>query len=198
MSFSAISNILGAGILTMIMSTILGMGVPGVAAYVIVSSVSVPILIKMGVIPIVAHMFCLIYACLSNITPPVAISSYVAAGISGSDEFKTSIEAVKIAITGFVFPFFFLLNPELLIGAVDNVGLLVTLRLFITGLFGVFNIACGVEGILIGKLNKLERLVLFAVGLLAVDPGGVTDLIGLVLFLIIFTINRRRFNEEKN
>lgn len=116
MSYSATSNILVGGLFTMVMSTILGMGVPGVAAYVIVSSVSVPILIKLGVIPIVAHMFCLIYACLSNITPPVAISSYVAAGISGSNEFKTSIEAVKIGVTGFIFPFFFCLILSYLLG----------------------------------------------------------------------------------
>ena len=196
MSFSAISNVLGAGVLTMIMSVILGMGVPGVAAYVIVASVSVPILINMGVIPIVAHMFCLIYACLSNITPPVAISSYVAAGISGSNEFKTSLEAVKIGITGFIFPFFFLLNPELLIGAVEGVSLILVLRMFITGIFGVFNIACGVEGILINPLNKIQRVLLFGVGLLFVDPNLLTDLIGVGIFLVILIINRSKKVEK--
>lgn len=192
MSYSLTSNVLGAGILTMIMSTILGMGVPGVAAYVIVSSVSAPILINLGTLPIVAHMFCLIYACLSNITPPVAISSYVAAGISGANEFKTSIEAVKIGITGFIFPFFFLLNPELLIGAIDGVSLLVVLRMFLTGLFGVFNIACAFEGFLTNKLNNMQRIALFAVGLLAVDPNLKTDIIGILIFLGVYLFNRRK------
>ena len=196
MSSPAISNTLTAGILTMIMSIILGMGVPGVAAYVIVVSVSVPILIQMGSIPLVAHMFCLIYACLSNITPPVAISSYVAAGIAGADEFKTSVEALKIGITGFIFPFFFLMNPELLIGAVSDVGLVYLLRIFLTGLFGVFNIACTFEGMLIGKLNKIEQILLFGVGLLAVDPGFITDILGIGIFLIILMINRRRTVEK--
>lgn len=190
MSYSAISNVLGAGILTMIMSTILGMGIPGVAAYVIVASVSAPILINMGVIPIVAHMFCLIYACLSNITPPVAISSYVAAGISGGDEFKTSIQAVKIGITGFIFPFFFLLNPELLIGAVENVSLFTTLRMIITGLFGVFNISCSAEGFLLNRLNNIERLALAIVGLLFVDPNLYTDIAGVLIFIVILIKNR--------
>lgn len=196
MSSPAISNTLTAGILTMIMSIILGMGVPGVAAYVIVVSVSVPILIQMGSIPLVAHMFCLIYACLSNITPPVAISSYVAAGIAGADEFKTSVEALKIGITGFIFPFFFLMNPELLIGAVSDVGLVYLLRIFLTGLFGVFNIACAFEGMLIGKLNKIEQILLFGVGLLTVDPGFITDILGIGIFLIILMINRRRTVEK--
>lgn len=190
MSISAFNNLLLAGILTMIMSTILGMGIPGVAAYVIVSSVAAPILINMGALPIVAHMFCLIYACLSNITPPVAISSYVAAGISGSDEFRTSIEAVKISLTGFIFPFFFLLNPELLLGAVDF-SLLSFLRIFISGIFGVFNIACASQRYLVNRLSRIESIILFVLGLLLVDPETYTDLVALGVFIIILLKNRR-------
>ena len=84
-------NIYVTGLLVMIMSTILGMGVPGVAAYVIVQAVAVPVLIKAGVLAITSHLFCLIYACLSNITPPVAMSAYVASGIAGSDQTKTGL-----------------------------------------------------------------------------------------------------------
>lgn len=84
------------GLMVMIMSIILGMGVPGVAAYVIVVAVAIPVLIEIGAVPIAAHMFCLIYACLSNITPPVAMSSYVAAGIADSNQTKTSLLAVKL------------------------------------------------------------------------------------------------------
>ncbi len=197
MSSPFLSSSLTAGILTMVMSIILGMGVPGVAAYVIVASVSVPILIKLGVESIVAHMFCLIYACLSNITPPVAISSYVAAGIAGADEFKTSIEALKIGFTGFLFPFFFLMNPELLIGAVPEVNLLYLLRIFITGLFGVFNLSCAFEGMLLNKLNGLQRILLFGVGILSVDPKLITDFIGIGIFTKILLINRRQFIDEK-
>lgn len=111
----------------MIMSTILGMGVPGVAAYVIVAAVAVPVLTGVGVMPMAAHMFCLFYACLSNITPPVAMSSYVAAGIAHSDQTRTSLIAVKLGLTGFILPFFFLNNPLLLYssgqsGSGDAVG----------------------------------------------------------------------------
>ena len=102
------------GLFVMIMSTILGMGVPGVAAYVIVAAVAVPVLTGVGVMPMAAHMFCLFYACLSNITPPVAMSSYVAAGIAHSNQTRTSLIAVKLGLTGFILPFFFLNNPLLL------------------------------------------------------------------------------------
>ena len=111
------------GFMVMIMSIILGMGVPGVAAYVIVAAVAVPVLINVGATPMAAHMFCLIYACLSNITPPVAMSSYVAAGIAKADQTKTSIIAVKLGITGFIIPFFFLNNPVLLMGSSEGVPL---------------------------------------------------------------------------
>lgn len=94
------------GLFVMIMSTILGMGVPGVAAYVIVAAVAVPVLTGVGVMPMAAHMFCLFYACLSNITPPVAMSSYVAAGIAHSDQTRTSLIAVKLGLTGFIRPSF--------------------------------------------------------------------------------------------
>lgn len=196
MSSSAINNLLTGGILTMIMSIILGMGVPGVAAYVIVVSVAVPILINMGAVPIVAHMFCLIYACLSNITPPVAISSYVAAGISRADEINTSKEAVKIGITGFIFPFFFLLNPQLLIGVVENVEIMNIIRIFMTGMFGVFNIASGFNGYLFTNLEKIDRISLIIIGLLAVDPSFFTDIISIIVFLIVLFKNRRKLVEE--
>ena len=84
------------------------MGVPGVAAYVIVYVVAVPVLRGVGATEMAANMFCLIYACLSNITPPVAMSSYVAAGIADSNMTKTSLIAMKLGIAGFILPFFFL------------------------------------------------------------------------------------------
>ena len=88
------------GLMVMVMSIILGMGVPGVAAYVIVYAVAVPVLRGVGATEMAANMFCLIYACLSNITPPVAMSSYVASGIADSDMTKTSLIAIKLGIAG--------------------------------------------------------------------------------------------------
>lgn len=192
MSLSGMNSLLFAGFLVMVMSTILGMGVPGVAAYVIVVSVAVPVLLKLGANPIAAHMFCLIYACLSNITPPVAISSYVAAGIAGSNETKTSIIAVKLGITGFLLPFFFLQNPELLLGAVENVDMLYLLRIILTSTFGVFNIASAFEGIMKNRISIIERVLLFMVGLLMIDPNLLTDILGVVIFCVIFLRDYRR------
>ncbi|MBQ2047869.1 MAG: TRAP transporter fused permease subunit, partial [Schwartzia sp.] len=141
------------GLLVMIMSCILGMGVPGVAAYVIVQAVAVPVLIKAGTIPIIAHMFCLIYACLSNITPPVAMSAYVASGIAGSDQTKTGIWAVRLGLIGFLIPFFFLDNPILLIGVDPNATVSATLWTLASALLGTASLVMGLEGWIFGQAS---------------------------------------------
>lgn len=107
-------NSLLSALLAAVLCCVLGMGVPGVAAYVIVISVAAPALIGAGAEPIGAHLFCLFYACLSNITPPVAISAYVASGIAGADQTKTALAAVRLGAFGFLLPFFFLRGGLLL------------------------------------------------------------------------------------
>ncbi|MDY0287322.1 MAG: TRAP transporter permease [Sphaerochaeta sp.] len=177
-----------AGFMVMLMSIVLGMGVPGVAAYVIVSTVSVPVLIQAGAIPMAAHMFCLIYACLSNITPPVAMSSYVASGIADSDQTKTSLIAVKLGLTGFILPFFFLNNPILLLGTVANTPLLITLRAVLTSSIGVIVLSAGLQGYLLARLNIIARILLVVAGLLFIETKIITDLAALLISASIIVI----------
>jgi TRAP transporter 4TM/12TM fusion protein len=179
------------GFMVMIMSTILGMGVPGVAAYVIVAAVAVPVLIRVGATPMAAHMFCLIYACLSNITPPVAMSSYVAAGIAKASQTKTSLIAIKLGITGFILPFFFLNNPLLLIGSVGGISLLLTIRTLLTASIGVICLAAGTEGMLIKECSVITRILLIIVGLLAIDMKLQTDVLGIIVLIIIAVMQMR-------
>lgn len=176
-----------AGFLVMIMSIILGMGVPGVAAYVIVAAVAIPVLVEVGVNEMAAHMFCLIYACLSNITPPVAMSSYVAAGIADSNQTKTSLIAVKLGLVGFILPFFFLDNPVLLLGA-TNVGWIISLKAVITACVGTIALAAGLNGYLLNKCNMAERTLLVVSAITMIHPGAFTDIIGIVLFGAILVL----------
>ena len=171
-------NLYLTGLLVMIMSTILGMGVPGVAAYVIVEAVAVPVLIKVGALDIAAHMFCLIYACLSNITPPVAMSAYVAAGIAGSNQTKTGILSVRLGLVGFLIPFFFLGNPVLLIGADTALGMAESLWAMFTASVGTIALVGGLEGWFLQRSGWTERLILIAVAPLMLYPGTLTDWIG--------------------
>ena len=178
-------NIYVTGLLVMIMSTILGMGVPGVAAYVIVQAVAVPVLIKAGVLPLTSHLFCLIYACLSNITPPVAMSAYVASGIAGSDQTKTGLWAVRLGLIGFIIPFFFLDNPVLLIGVDPNAALPTTLWAVFSASVGTVALVAGLEGWLVQKCNIVERIILIAAAPAMLYPGMFTDLIGLICLVVI-------------
>lgn len=179
------TNIYITGLLVMIMSTILGMGVPGVAAYVIVQAVAVPVLLEWQVIPIAAHMFCLIYACLSNITPPVAMSSYVAAGIAGSNQTKTGLLSVRLGLVGFLIPFFFLDNPILLIGVDPTATVLGSLWAFFTASVGTVTLVGGLEGWFLRKSNWLERLALIAVAPLMLHAGTFTDVIGFAVLAAV-------------
>lgn len=179
LSFVNDGSIYLTGLLVMIMSSILGMGVPGVAAYVIVQAVAVPVLIKAGAIPIIAHLFCLIYACLSNITPPVAMSAYVAAGIAGSDQTKTGLWAVRLGLIGFLIPFFFLNNPVLLIGVASESNLSATLWAVTTALIGTTSLVMGMEGWILRRASVVERLLLVTSAPFLLLPGMYSDVIGI-------------------
>ncbi len=184
------SNILLTGFLTMLMSVVLGMGVPGVAAYVIVQAVAVPVLIKVGIVPICAHMFCLVYACLSNITPPVAMSCYVAAGISGGNQLKTGLLAVRLGLVGFLIPFFFLTNPELLIGVVPDVKIYEYLWIAFTASAGTIALAGGLQNFLLTECNIVERILLILVCPMMLYPGITTDIIGMFLLSAVIVLQK--------
>ena len=186
------------GILVMLISVILGMGVPGVAAYVIVQSVAVPVLLKAGVVPLAAHMFCLIYACLSNITPPVAISCYVAAGIAGANQTKTGLIAVRLALTGFIVPIFFLANPALLPLA-GNAAAAATVLAVITAAAGTVMLSGGLEGWFLIRQHWIERILFIAAALLLLYPGTVTDIVGSCSAVVLIAVQLfRSRNKEKN
>jgi TRAP-type uncharacterized transport system fused permease subunit len=116
------------------------------------------------------------------------MSSYVASGIADSDQTKTSLIAVKLGLTGFILPFFFLDNPILLIGASPDVPLLLTLRAILTSSVGVIALSAGLQGYLLNKLPLIERILLVIAGLLFIETRLVTDLIALLLFVAILAI----------
>ncbi len=185
------------GLTVMVISAILGMGVPGVAAYVIVQAVAAPALIRAGVLPISAHMFCLLYACLSNITPPVAMSSYVAAGIAGSNQTKTALLSVRLGLVGFLIPFFFLDHPILLLGADPSATLAGSLWALLTASVGTAALAGGLEGWFLRRCSWPERLILLSVAPLTLLPGTATDWVGLAILatVAVFQFLTRRKGE---
>jgi TRAP transporter 4TM/12TM fusion protein len=184
------------GFLVMVMSVILGMGVPGVAAYVIVQAVAVPVLINAGVPALTAHLFCLIYACLSNITPPVAMSVYVASGIAGSDQTKTGLWAVRLGLIGFIIPFFFLDNPILLLGADKTATVFQSAWTFCTASIGTVALVAGLEGWLLAKATVVERILLIAAAPFLLYPGLVTDGAGIVCLAVVLALQLFRRKQQ--
>jgi len=170
-------SLMPALLITMAAGLILGMGMPTTPAYIMQAALLVPALIKLGVQPMAAHMFALYFACLSAVTPPVALAVYAAASIGGAGLWNSGVQAVKFAAAGFIVPFFFVYNPALLFSG----PWVEILSAVATGMVGVVALAAALEGYFLRLATWLERGLFLAAAFLLIDPGLVTDLIGFAL-----------------
>jgi TRAP transporter 4TM/12TM fusion protein len=181
-------------VLTMLAGIILGMGMPTTPAYIVMVSLLVPAIIKLGAIPPAAHMFAFYFAILSAITPPVALAVYAAAGIAKAPLWEAGWTAVRVGAAGFIVPFMFIFEPTLLmIGAWHEI-----LQSFVTASIGTICLAAGLFGYLARTALVWERLFLLGAAILLIKPGLVTDLIGagLVLSVLLSQLLIRR-NEPR-
>jgi TRAP-type uncharacterized transport system fused permease subunit len=169
-------------VMTMIVSFILGMGVTSAVAYIIPAILVVPALIQMGVPPMAANMFCLYFAVISYITPPVALAAYAAAGIAESNPFQTGYTATRLGIAAYIAPYMFVYSPALLLEG-DLASLLLAIP---TSILGMILLAAAMEGWLLMELGIVNRILLSAGALLLIKPGIITDLMGVVIFVIVW------------
>lgn len=174
---------------TMITAIILGMGVPTTANYVITSTIAAPALVQMGVPVLAAHMFVFYFGIIADVTPPVALAAYAGAGISGGNALKTGVNASKLAIAAFIIPYIFVLSPVILMVEWTPLDLI---SATVTALIGMVSLSSALIGFLADKCNLLERLLLVAGGLLMIQPGIVTDVIGIVIFVVILLLQMKR------
>ena len=160
----------------MCISILLGMGMPTTAAYAVAASVVAPGLVQMGIPQLTAHFFVFYFAVLSAITPPVALASYAAAGISGSNPMETSVTSFKIGIAAFIVPFMMFYNSALLMDG----GMFEILRAGITAIIGVYLLSSGVQGWFAGERAAWYiRVAVCLAALFMIEGGIVTDLIGI-------------------
>ena len=172
-------------IFTAMMATILGLGMPTSGAYIICAAVLVPSLIQIGVPVLPAHFFALYYASLSVITPPVALASYTAAPIAGSDPWRTGLQGFKLALAAYIVPFFFVYNNALLgMGTVTEVILAL-----ISGFIGTVALASAIDGWMFTRLNWLGRIVLGIGAVFLIFAGFKTDIIGFSTILVMVLHN---------
>ncbi len=179
---------------TMITSLILGMGVPTTANYIITSTIAAPAIIillrqlypsmapdAMAII-LPAHMFAFYFGIIADVTPPVALAAFAGSGIAKSNPMKTALTASRLAIAAFLVPYMFVYNPAMLL---IDVRFFEALLIIVTALSGIILVASGFTGYYLRSMGAWERVLSVLVGLLLVIPETVTDIIGLVLFVLI-------------
>jgi TRAP transporter 4TM/12TM fusion protein len=177
------NSMLLALMFAMVISILLGMGMPTTAAYAIAASVIAPGLIRIGVDPLLAHMFVFYYAVMSAITPPVALASYAAAGVAGTHPFKTGLIAFKLGLAAFIVPFMFFYSPQLIMQIDTWKEIPVVI---FTAFIGIYLLAAAVQAWFFGKVARwYSRIVLFVAALMLISSNLFTDLIAVTLVALV-------------
>ncbi len=184
-------NLLLGLLLTMVSSIILGTGMPITAVYIILAATLVNPLVSMGAEPLSAHMFIFMFSSVAGLTPPVAITSYTAAGIAETSPTAVAFKGFLYGIPGYIIPFIFVFSPELLmVGQAGSVALAI-----VTAFIGICCLVGAIEGYFLGYWNAVTRVVLFGTALLLLKPGIVSDAsaIGIItaMFLIRFLFSKK-------
>lgn len=182
------NNLVLMMIVLMMTCIVLGMGVPTTPAYIIVATLGAPVLVKMGVPVIAAHMFVFYYAILSVVTPPVCLAAFSGAAIAEADAMRTGFIAMKLAVVAFIVPFFFVLQPSLLMqGSAMDVT-----QACVTSIIAMYALAGSMQGYLLITANIIERAVLLTGGLTMLYPGTITDLVGLGCLIGVLALQLAR------
>ncbi len=181
--------------LTMLCCIVLGMGVPTTANYVIMATITAPILIKMGIPALAAHMFVFYFGIVADITPPVALAAYAGSAIAKSNPLKTGVTATRLAIAAFIIPYMFAYNPKMLF---IDAGLFDVISIIITSFIGIYAVAAGMEGHMFEKLPIWQRILTLAGGLMLIVPETVTDIVGIAIVAAVIVIQKLTEKKHKN
>ena len=176
----------------MIASLILGMGLTTSAAYILTVILGGPVLVELGVQPLAAHMFVFYYACLSCITPPVALAAFAGAGLAGSKPFATGFESMRLALIAYVVPFIFVYHPVLIWqGSWWNI-----LLSAVSAGLGCVALGSALMGYLGAKIGLVPRVLLCGMAYLLIIPGLLSDLVGAAalaaLYLFMLAAAKRK------
>lgn len=175
-------------VLGMLVAIILGMGMPTSGAYIVMATLIAPGLMELGLSQIQAHMFVFYFACMSMLTPPVAIAAYAAAGIAKANPSKVGFAAWRLALAAFVVPYMFAYGPELLMcGTVAE-----SIIPFITAMLGCLCLASALEGYMLEDLSIPFRVLCGVAALLLINTGTVTDIIGICILTLVFIFQYAR------
>jgi HEAT repeat protein len=182
------TNLFVALFITMLACLVLGMGIPTTANYVIMATITAPMVIRAGAeagvtVPLMAaHMFVFYFGIVADITPPVALAAYAGAAIAKSNPIKTGVTATRLAITAFIIPYIFVFDPSMLL--IDTTPAQV-IRIIVTSCIGMFGLSIGLEGYMNRKIPVPLRLLAIAGGLALIHPELLTDIVGFAMILVV-------------
>ena len=170
-------TLLCALVMTGVVCILMGCGIPTTANYIIMVTVAAPTLVQLGVEPLVAHFFVFYYGVLADITPPVALAAYAAAGMAGSDPFKTGNMAFRLGMAKALVPFVFVFSPSLLLVAKGFTWY--DFAVTFTGcILGISVLAAALSKFFLVEMKRWEQVLCFAAALLLIAPGLTATLIG--------------------
>ena len=168
--------------MTGVVCILLGAGIPTTANYIIMVTVAAPTLVLLGVEPLVAHFFVFYYGVLADITPPVALAAYAAAGMAGSDPFKTGNTAFRLGLAKALVPFVFVFSPALLI-VTKGFTLYDFTVTFVGCVLGITMLAAALSRFFLVEMKRWEQLLCITAALRMIAPGLSSTVAGLVLVL---------------
>ena len=181
MAFQSLT-LLAALVMTAAVCILMGAGIPTTANYIIMVTVAAPTLVQLGVEPLVAHFFVFYYGVLADITPPVALAAYAAAGMAGSDPFKTGNTAFRLGIAKALVPFVFVFSPSLLLVARGFTWYDFSVT-FVGCLLGITFLAMAFSKYFLVEMKRWEQALCIAAALLMVAPSLSATLIGVAIVL---------------
>lgn len=186
------SYLFAALLIAMLGCMLLGMALPTVAAYLVGVILFVPVIRSLGVSPLCANMFVFYYGIMAQITPPVCLASYTAAGIAGADPMKTGLTGMLYALVGFLVPLVFIYNPAVLLEG--------TMAEIIFGgaqlLAGTFLLAITVAGYFKANLSKAERIMILVAAFLLITPETITSIVGVVIGVAGLVMNTTKSKQS--
>lgn len=189
-------------ILTMLASIVLGMGLPSIPAYIITATMAAPALADFNIPLLVSHMFVFYFGIFANITPPVALASFAGAGIAGGDPMRTGWQSLKLALAGFIIPFIFVYNPNMLMIDINNAVITANsfplpavteiISVCVTSILGVIGLSAAIEGYFKHSINNIFRIILAVGSVLLISPEFISNIIGITILAIMLIINLKQ------
>lgn len=188
LTHAAGGSLMFLALLTAMTSTLLGMGMPTTAAYILLAVLAAPALSNLGIEPIFAHLFIFYFGTLSMLTPPVCLAAYAAASIAKAPQMVLALQAMRLAIAGYIVPFVFLYAPGLaLMGSWSHIVATLVASTLAISLFSI-----GIEGYCLNPMKWFERLIAVGSAVAIISPNYHARVVGFSLFVLFLLVHGRK------